>query len=206
MTSIAARCRLLLAGLTAAALLVTPAAAVAAPAAAAPGCADTPVSQPFAAFGDNADYFLAPGGSFEAGTTGWALRSGAGVVAGNAPFRAVASSDTHALRLPAGSSAVSTPFCIGAEHRTMRFFAQAADNGSLDIDVLYTDAAGRSRDLAIGALAGTGDWAPTDIVPMVVNAMAPARGNAMSVRLRFTPHGSAAWAIDDVLIDPYRVR
>jgi len=36
--------------------------------------------------------------------------------------------------------------------------------------------------------------------------MAAAYGNAMTVRLRFAPHGSSAWAIDDVLIDPYRVR
>jgi hypothetical protein len=205
-TPIAARCRFLLAGLAAAAMLATPASAVAAPAPAAGGCPDTPASQPFEAWGDTADYFLAPGGGFERGAADWTLRAGAGVVDGSEPFRVVAPSGARSLRLPAGSAAISAPFCIGAEHRTMRFFASAPASSSLDVDVLYTDPSGRSRDVAIGALSGSGRWAPTAVVPMLVNRMAAAYGNAMSVRLRFTPRGAAAWSIDNVLIDPYRVR
>jgi hypothetical protein len=205
-TSIAARCRLLLAGLAAAAMLATPASAVAAPAGAAAGCPDTPVAQPFTPWGDTADYFLAPGGDFEHGVADWTLRAGAAVVDGNEPFRVIAPTDTRSLQLPAGSSAVSAPFCIGAEHRTMRYVARAAAWSSLDVDVLYTDPAGRPREVDAGVLTGAGRWAPTEILPMVVNRMAAAYDNAMSVRLRFTPRGNVAWTVDDVLIDPYRVR
>jgi hypothetical protein len=205
-TPIAARCRLLLAGLATAAMLATPASAVAAPAPAAAGCLDTPLSHPFAAWGDAADYFLAPGGAFDRGAAAWTLRAGAGTVDGNEPFRVVAPSDNRSLRLPGGSAAISPAFCIGAEHRTMRFFANASTSSSLGVDVLYADPAGHAREMAIGTLAGAGHWAPTDIVPMVVNKLAGAYGNAMSVRLRLTPRSSAAWAVDDVFVDPYRGR
>ncbi len=204
-TSIAARCRVLLAGLAATALLATPASAVAAPASGA-GCPDVPVGQPFAPWGDVADYLLAPDGGFERGAAGWSLRGGAGVSGGNEPFRVVSAGDVRSLRMPAGSSATSPPFCIGAEHRTMRFFAQAPASSSLDVDVLYADGGGAQRALRIGAVSGASRWAPGAIVPMVVNGLAAARGNAMTVRLRVAPRGSAAWTIDDVHVDPYRGR
>jgi hypothetical protein len=205
-TPIAARCRLLLAGLAAAAMLTTPASAMASPARAAASCPDTPVAQPFSPWDDTADYFIAPGGDFESSAADWALRGRAAVVDGNEPFQVMGSSDTHSLQLPAGGAAVTPAFCIGAEHRSMRFFARAAARSSLDVDVLFTDPAGRAREVNVATLAGDGRWAPTDVVPMVVNRLAAAYDNAMSVRLRFTPKGSAGWAIDDVLIDPYRGR
>jgi hypothetical protein len=203
----AARCRLLLAGFASAALLAAPACAAAAPAAGATGCPDLPLAQTFAPWGDTADYFVAPGGSFEQGATGWALRGGARVAGGNEPFRVVGAGDTRSLRMPARSAATSAPFCIGAEHRTMRFFARAAaSRGSMNVDVLYTDADGTPRATRIGALAGAGRWAPTSVVPMVVNELAAAQGGAMTVRLRFAPRGKAAWTIDDVQVDPFRGR
>lgn len=206
MTPIAARCRHLLAGFATAALLAVPASATAAVSAPAPGCPDVPVSQPFAPWDDTADYFLAPDGGLEGNGLGWRMEGAAQVVAGNEPFDVVAPSDRRSLRMAAGDSATTAPFCIGVEHRTMRFFANAARSSSMDVEVLYSDVAGKDRSLRIGRLAGAGRWAPTDVVPMVVNALAAARGNAMSVRLRFAPHGQGAWSIDDVHVDPYRSR
>src|SRR5690349_15218495 len=49
-------------------------------------CADAPVSQPFTAWNDNADYELAPGGNFESSAQGWTLSNGAAVVTGNESF------------------------------------------------------------------------------------------------------------------------
>lgn len=200
MTAIAARCRLLLAGLATAAMLGAPAAAGAARAPQPGGCPDVAVSQPFSPWADSADYFLAPDGDFE--RDGWALRGRADVVRGNSPF----GSGARSLLLEAGGAATSAPFCIGVEHRTMRFFARAATSSSLDVDVLYIDARGRSRSERIGELSGAGRWAPTDVVPMIVNALAADRGNAMMVQLRLAPHGSGAWSVDDVFVDPYRSR
>jgi len=188
------------------ALLAMPALAAAAPATpAASGCPETAVSQPFAPWGDDADYFLAPGGSIDRGPSDWTLQGGADVVKGNEPFGVVSDKDKKSLRLPAGSSATTAPFCVDADRRTMRFFADAASTSSLDVDVLYSDADGASRSLRIGALTGGDDWAPTEVVPMVVDRLAATRG-AFDVRLRFAPSGDGDWTIDDVHVDPYRSR
>jgi hypothetical protein len=207
---IASRCRLLLASLAiavATALLAAPMQANAATApAAAPGCPHTPVTQPFAPWSDLADYFPAPDGGLEQGGAGWALRGSAVIAPSDKPFHVGPAIDRKSLRLPAGASATTAPFCIGVEHRTMRFVANALASSSLDVDVLYTDPARVERTMRIATVAGAGRWAPTVVVPMIVNALAAARGNAMSVRLRFSPRAAAAWTIDDVYVDPYRVK
>jgi hypothetical protein len=202
---IAPRCRFLLASLAtfaAAALLTAPMQANAATAA--PGCPYVPVTQPFAPWSDRSDYFLAPDGALEQGAAGWRRRGTAAVVRSDKPFRVGTAIDRQALRLPAGSSATTAPFCIGVEHRTMRFAANALATSALNVDVLYVDATRIERTVRIGAVTGAGRWAPIVAVPMIVNALAAARGNAMSVRLRFSPRGSGAWTIDDVYVDPYR--
>jgi hypothetical protein len=207
---IAPRCRLLLASLAtvaATALVAAPMQANAAIASAvAPGCPYTPVTQPFAPWSDMADYFLAPDGALEQGGTAWTLRGNAAVATSDKPFQVGPAIDRSALRLPAGASATTAPFCIGVEHRTMRFVANAPAASTLDVDVLYTDAGRVERTVRVGAVAGAGRWAPTVAVPMIVNALASLQGNAMSVRLRFSPHSTAAWTIDDVYVDPYRVK
>ena len=127
MNPIASRCRFLLTGLATVAattLLAAPANAAEAPGGA--SCPDTPVVQPFAPWGDSADYFLAPDGGFEQGGAGWTLLGRAAVQSGNEPFALNAAGDRSSLRLPVGSSATSPLFRIGAEHRSMRFVADAA--------------------------------------------------------------------------------
>ena len=47
---------------------------------------DHVLTNPFGAWGDQADYALAPGGDFESGAAGWTLTGGAAVAAGNQPF------------------------------------------------------------------------------------------------------------------------
>lgn len=197
--------RQLLAALAATAI----AAALPAPASASssPGpatCPATPVTQPFAPWGDEADYFLAPDGGFEG--AGWALSGGAEVVAGNEPFRVAGRWDRRALRLPDGGVATSAPFCVGPEHRTMRFFTRSTAASTLDVDVLYADADGVARSQRIATLAGAGGWAPSDIVPMLVDALAAERGGTLTARLRFTSTGRGTRAIDDVHVDPFRSR
>jgi len=207
MAPLAARCRLLLTGaatVAATALLAGPATASVTPAA--PGCPDTPVVQPFAPWGDGSDYFLAPDGGFEQGGAGWTLRGRAAITPGNEPFAVNAPSDASALRLPAGSSATTAPFCIGVEHRAMRFFANASASSTLDVDALIDGPGAAERRVRIATVGGSGDWAPSDVVPMVVNELAAEHGNAINVRLRFSPHGSDAWTIDDVYVDPFRIR
>ena len=205
MTPIAARCRFLLAGaatVAATALLAAPAAASVAPAG--PGCPETPVVQPFAQWGDNADYFLAPNGSFEQGAADWTLRGQADVGLDNEPWFVNAAGDHSTLQLESGSSATTAPICIGVEHRSIRFFANAATTSTLKVDALVAGPGASQRAIRIATVKGAGQWAASDVVPMVVNELAAEHGNAIDVRLRFTPQGSGTWSVDDVYVDPYR--
>jgi hypothetical protein len=181
---------------------LTTATANAATTAAEAGCPVTPTTTPFAPWGDVSQYVLAPGGDLEQRGSTWALTGGAGAVEGNEPFRVGAPTDHLALGLPAGSSATTAQMCIGIEHRTLRFFSKAGKrSGSLQVEVLF---AGRAR--TIGTIGAATAWAPTDVLPMVVNELAPARGNAIQVAFRFTPRGNASWSVDDVYVDPFRSR
>jgi hypothetical protein len=202
---IASRCRFLLTGLaTVAATTLLAAPAQAADVGSAASCPDTPVVQPFVQWGDSSDYFLAPDGGFEQGGAGWTQLGRAAVQSGSEPFALNAGGDRSSLRLPAGSSATSPLFCIGAEHRSMRFVAQAATSSRLDVDVIVGAGSTSGRTYRVATVGGAGGWAPSDVVPMLVNEVAAAQGGTINVRLRFTPRGSGGWTIDDVFVDPYK--
>ncbi|MDQ3675794.1 MAG: hypothetical protein M3401_03170 [Actinomycetota bacterium] len=172
----------------------------------APGCPASAVSQPFAAWLDTADYALAPDGDLEDGGTIWTLADGAAVVEGNEPFQIGAASDHRSLALPAGSSATTAPMCIGTEHRTIRFIARndGVQSGSLRVDAVFRTPGGTVNSVRLGDVRGSETWSPTAELRTIVNRMAVAQHNAMSVSWRFTPRGEASWSIDDVYVDPFR--
>lgn len=189
------------AALAATAFAAAPAAADAGPGPG--GCPDVPTVQAFSPWQDFADYFLAPDGDFEGGAGSWQLEGGAAVVEGNEPFVG-ATGDHRALRLPAGASATSAPMCIGEEHRTMRFFATSTGASALHVEALYTKRNGTSKSVTLGSVRGSGAWAPSAALAMRVNELA-GDDNALSVALRFTARG-AQWQVDDVYIDPYKIK
>jgi len=191
------------AALAAVALTAGPAAAETGPGPA--GCPDVPTVQPFAPWGDHADYFLAPDGDIEAGAGSWQLDGGASAVAGNDPLPVGDPSDDQTLRLPSGATATTAPMCIGVEHRTMRFVGTSAMSGTLLVEALYSKGNGKQKSITLGAVRGSGEWAPSPVLPMRVNEQA-GDDNAMSVSLRFSAHGNAPWQIDDVYVDPYRTK
>ena len=196
--------------LSAAATVFAAATLFAAPASAAPalvvdGCPDVPTVQPFAPWRDVADYLLAPDGDLEAGGSTWLLEDGAGVVAGNSPFHVGGPDDDQSLRLPAGATATTAPMCIGEEHRTMRFFGTSTRNGALKVEALYSKRNGRQKSVTLGAVRGDDTWAPSEILPMRVNELAE-DGAGLSVSLRFTAKGKSTWTIDDVYVDPYKMK
>lgn len=178
--------------------------ATAAAATPAAGCPVVPTVQPFGPWQDFADYFLAPDGDIEAGATSWDLEGGAAAVEGNQPFRVGDPGDHMSLRLPAGSSATTAALCIASEHRTMRFFARGSGGGVLQVHAVYAKRTSKQSRVHLGSIVADGSWAPSPIIPMVVNELASERGGALTVSLRFTPRGSATWQIDDVYVDPYR--
>jgi hypothetical protein len=197
-------------GLSAAALAVL---ALAVPAAAnagpltdrAPGCDTQVLGQPFLRWADVASYTLNPGGSFEDGAAGWGL-DGASVARGNEPFFVTGATDGRSLALPAGSSAVSAPICVGIEHPDIRFFASASSaTAELSVEVLVESASGDLLSAPIGSVTGNAGWAPTAPFPIVANLLPLLPGNHTAVAFRFRASGGT-FRIDDLYVDPYQRR
>jgi hypothetical protein len=170
-------------------------------------CATETLEQPFLRWADAASYALAPGGNFEAGAAGWALRGAAAVKSGNEPFYVHAAGESSSLALPAGSSATSPAVCVGVDHPTLRLFARNGGSflSMLKVDVLFEDAAGQVLSAPVGVVIG-GPWAPTLALPIVVNLLPVLPNEQTAVAFRFTPVLGGDWRIDDVYVDPWHRR
>src|SRR3954454_12302380 len=168
-------------------MLVTAAVPAAANAA---GCPTAPTTKPFSAFGDLADYTLAPAGAFEGGATGWSL-SGASVVAGNETYKVHGGADAKSLAIQATGAAVTPAFCVSIAEPSFRFFARRTSGGwgVLNVIVRWTDAGGHSPDTTAGALTGDGylSWQPSPM--LALGRMLPLwqPGSTVPVRLVFDP-------------------
>jgi hypothetical protein len=164
------------------------------------GCSEQPLERTFRPWLDPAWYAQAPDGGFEAAGSGWSLDRGAAVVDGNEPFRVGGSGDASSLALPPGASATSPPVCIGVEHPTLRFFARNTGDPSsaLTVSVVTSDVS-----LPVGVVTARSSWAPTPVVPVVVNLLSLLGDQQVS--FRFAPaDGRGEWTIDDVYVDPYK--
>jgi hypothetical protein len=189
-------------------ILVALAVGAAAPAAArAASCPSVPVAQTFVRWLDPALYMPAPNSGFEAGGTSWTLSGGAATVQDNEPWHVRAATDHVALALPTGAAAKSTAVCIGVEHPTTRLFARNTGSAlsRLAVSVVFTGLDGKPASLPIGQVVAGPSWAPTPVLPVLVNLLA-LLGN-QHVALRFAPADALGhWRIDDVYIDPFGKR
>ena len=173
-------------------------------------CATRVESTPFAAWGDTHSYFSMPNGGFESGATSWTLAAGAAVVSGNESYFASASSDSHSLVLPAGGQATSSTICVGRDETSFRFFVKnpGVTGAQLKVQAIVQDSQTGKTSTVSSTVSGSGSgtaWSPTAIRHL------PNPGNAgtgtENVTLVFTTAGTAAkWSIDDVFIDPFRMR
>jgi hypothetical protein len=177
--------------------------------ASAPNCDNGANTQPFAQFGDNNDYFLAPGGDFENGAGEWG-DNGARVVNDQEPWQ-VAGAGSKALSIPAGHSVVSPTLCVGIENPTMRFFAHRSGGGLLAAasNLLVTARVETSLGVVVEVPVGTlttltngTKWnkTPTQIVLASLLPLLP--GEHTPIQFRFTAVGTSDWVIDDVFVDP----
>jgi hypothetical protein len=174
-------------------------------------CDDGPITQPFARFGDGANYKLLPGGSFEAGTSGWTLSGGAKIVSGNESYKVGGAGHSRSLTLPKGSSAVSPVTCVGLNEPTLRLFAKRNSAllglvSTLTVQIQVKTSLGLSLWLPVlpGDLGG-GSWHPTAQMPLIANILPLSASDKTPVRFRFTPL-LGSWQIDDVYVDPVRMR
>ena len=164
------------------------------------GCPERPLDRTFLPWLDPAWYTEAPDGGVESGASGWALERGAAVVPGNEPYLAGRSS----LALPPGASATTAPMCVGVEHPTLRFFARNTGDPTsvLTVSVVFRDLLGVRRALPVGVVAAGPSWAPTPVVPVVVNLLSLLGDQQVAFRFAATDGGE--WTIDDVYVDPYK--
>jgi hypothetical protein len=187
--------------------------AIAAPAADAsilsllPGsCSGQTYSQPFARWGDTANYVLMPGGSFEAGGPGWVLSGGARTAPGNESFKVRSAADATSLALPGGSSATSPTACTSIYHPTTRFFLRnaGASSSQLKVEALYPGLLGGVQVAKLAAVRGTTAWQPSPVMQLLLsNLVATLSLNRTTIAFRFTPlDGTGAWSVDDVYLDP----
>jgi len=173
-------------------------------------CADGATDRPFLPWVDPLTYVLAPGGAFESDSSSWRLANGARIVAGNEPYKVHAASDDQSLYLPSGSSATTPYVCVGLLDPTVRFFAKNRGSvlGVVKVEALIRTPLGVVT-LPAGVAAGLGVWAPSLPLPLLANALAPLdlEDGTAEVAFRFKPSGlMAAWQIDDVYVDPFRIR
>ena len=166
-------------------------------------CGDETLTNPFALWGDRANYKLVAGGDFEAAHRGWTLRRGAAIVDGNEPWQVGGSGHGGSLRLPAGSTAISPVACVGLAEPTLRFFARKQRGllTTLAVSVYVETSLGIVVPLPVGVVLGNGTWKPT--APMLIVANLLPLGDRTPVAFGFTPL-LGDWKIDDVYVDPRR--
>ena len=157
-------------------------------------CDNATLSQPFAAYGDTAQYKLVPGGSFTGTSTTWTLSHGARVVAGGP--------SGSSLYLSAGASAQSPFTCVDAADPTFRFFGR--NDGLLStflVQVVYNEPLLGPVALPVGVFALSGSWQPsaTMLTASVVQGLL-SNGTAQ-VAIRFTELTGAS-QMDNVFVDP----
>jgi hypothetical protein len=165
-------------------------------------------TQAFAASGDPNQYFLAPGGSFEAGAPAWSLAGGAARVTGNNTAGGDPSTNTTSLSLPAGSSATSPAVCMNLLTPTMRFYVRntGASTAKLGVTVLYTLPNGSPASLQVAQITGTGVWHATTPIALLVNVMAlTSPTGTTNISIQFRPlDATGQWRVDDVYVDPFK--
>jgi hypothetical protein len=170
-------------------------------------CGNQVESQPFAPWGDFSFYTPVPGRGFEQGGSGWTLSGGAAIAPGNEPFHVGGASDSHSLKLPAGSSATSPSSCTSIYHPTVRLFVRntGSPGSRLVVQALYPGLLGGVQSSTIGEINGSFTWMPSPAMTLLVNNLiATVSLDQTVIAFRFTPADSTgAWSIDDVYLDPY---
>jgi hypothetical protein len=166
-------------------------------------CANPTLEQPFAHWGDNSTYMLAPQGSFEKGTGTWSL-SKASVVSGNESYN-VSGYGSHSLQIQPGGSALTSTICVGLDRPTLRFFTRSSGGllgvSTMTVSVRFETSLGLVAELPIGVVLPSSTWQPSLPLPILANLLPLLPGQMTPVQFRFTPV-IGTWNIDDVYVDP----
>ena len=159
------------------------------------------LTQPFAQFGDSAQYAFAPNGGFESGSTGWTLSGGAKVVTGNETFYVHGASDRSSLLVPNGVKVTSPGICFGTFNPGVRFFAKSpSGSGTLRVRLVTRSLLGVLSILDGGTVRVGSTWAPVDKIGTTFSQLAVLAGTK-KIQVELTATGDVQ--IDDLYVDPF---
>jgi hypothetical protein len=160
-------------------------------------CTEPASFKAFALFGDFADYSFAPGGSFEAGASGWSLTN-ASITTKNESLGIFAGAKS--LFIKKRGRVVSPWFCVTPAHPTFRYVTYG---GEIEMEIDYkvtteTDI----DDKLVGETNGGSKWGPSAIHPLAVKIPASKFKKGVVARIVFEAEDDVY--VDNVLVDPYR--
>jgi len=154
--------------------------------------------------GDQYDYFLMPNGGFESGSGQWQLQGGATVVSGN---NTVFKSGSKSLRIPNGARVESRTICIQRGEEGIRLLVNHPGVGGAILHVQVVIRSNGSEGVQAFDVNGDSNIRGWRATPrMGVPAMFGEDGT-QELTFKFSTRGAAAtWGIDDVYVDPIRIR
>jgi hypothetical protein len=188
--------RLLPVGAIAALALV---AAPAASAATISPCESRATAPVFSQFGDDREYYLAPGGSFE-GSISWVNNGPVSLVEANEPWYLAGPDHASAARLQPGARLISPVLCVTRNEPYLRFMAESNGPGSLHVTVLLYSASNKVLHSSSLSSSDYASWTPSDLIDLQTSKLPV--GEQAYVAVVFRSQGD--WTIDDVFVDPYR--
>lgn len=168
-------------------------------------CAERVLSKAFSQWGDQNDYFVVTDGTFETGALSWDLSKGSTVAVGQQePWRVNGANHTIGLALPNGSRARTPKSCLAVGEEYVRFFyrAPASKSATMLVTIESTNVLAKATQSIVLTGNGTTDWivSPPIAIPNVLGERV-----RQEVDITFQVTGGT-WAIDDVMIDPFKVR
>jgi hypothetical protein len=171
-------------------------------------CSERTIEHPFAAWGDNADYFLIKQGNLGSESIyDWDFGSGE-LVAENNPD-SLYPDEASSLSLSEGDSAEGPTTCVTVDDPTMRFFVRntGAETGTLSVDAVYLDENYEEQSYHLGTLTSEdagAEWTPSPVLELAAPLVEVLEDGETPVAFRFTAEGEGSgWLVDDVYVDPY---
>src|SRR4051794_14068474 len=169
-------------------------------------CDGAALSQPFAPWGDDAQYKRLPAGDFEGALDGYTLRGGAKVVSGNESFGPGARS----LSIPAGGSVLTAATCVNSANPTYRFFSRSQGGllgllPAMTVSLVYEGGLLGIVELPLGVVLPSGKWQPSDKQLTLATLGSAVADGSVPLALRFTSV-AGTWTVDDVYVDPFSRR
>jgi hypothetical protein len=170
-------------------------------------CPTYTLVQPFQTWTDTGSYFLGPGGDFESTLTGWTAKGIAKIVSGNESSYVNSKSDKYSVSLPGGSSITSPSVCVTTSTPDLRLFVRntGLSSGKLNVNMTYTNKAGKPATITVASLTGTSTWALSPSVNFLQSIVPLVNSCGQTwVTFTFAPSGGA-WQVDDFFVDPFKV-